>query len=820
MMPQLEVLGFDVLRSLQTGCGAPRISDLLSERPALELVSMLGQSLWCIPSLEDSASCGDLLVTLKRRFPQNRSLCVDYVAPKGCALRSVLKRAIRTAENPILWLLEQQVDTAARLRFSTRAIKISSLPSKGTVGSPAMFAVLMRSGQAVRSLWPAYLETAEQRTAQEWIADEPIHPLVAVCRLGIKEILLSLLRPGWNWDWFAPVGDDHTPLIIECLKHLQADAPAQCFFDWIKANSLQTRLAQLLYEWNCHDHGDTTLFLPWVHYLFSRGPKLSIVRGILCLPRFDRHLVDIHGFEPLEWFLRGYDSDTPLRVPGEFDLRPELYLKSLESSDRSVRTLSLLRGQISVPKNFADQVRTALGRKSPTALFEFLRDRAAMLLGPEQWAPLLSHHNLTREQLEQVARSSLGKLRETAPLQELFAAGCSWLASEEALRLLLIQFTPFALAPLTKKMMVIATPSHGNVNAEAVFALTDSSLVHRALFLLVKHPFYDIAADTSLLSILSQLFSHIMYYPPVGEEGEMAKALLELWVDSSSLCDNNFTLRNAFMLGVDPSRLGRLASFSPVGSVGYLWDAFLCPPLVGRGRQQLSMEYRAAVAQVVAPFFEYHSPNYEYADAVSLRLFLNRFMKEPSFWFYNQTDSLQKHFSCLKEIDWAIAGPAQTDPLQLLWRQLLRWPALTPSEKRNPSEVDESVPTPLPSSAELWLLGVSVFQSVDRLHAVLRNFLETGFGIWPVLHTWVKNGYLGVLANSGKILRELSPSQLWHAILASSHGFASEFSALEHDVLAKVTLPRRYPIYMSLAEALADDSTPFSVTPPLRPRLP
>lgn len=82
--------------------------------------------------------------------------------------------------------------------------------------------------------------------------------------------------------------------------------------------------------------------------------------------------------------------------------------------------------------------------------------------------------------------------------------------------------------------------------------------------------------------------------------------------------------------------------------------------------------------------------------------------------------------------------------------------------------------------------------------------------IWRLIVTWAENGYLDILANNKGWSKHVSGHPKWQALLASFPQFAAEFSPLER-VKYPLPLPERYPIFMSIDEALKDDDTVFSL---------
>lgn len=408
--------------------------------------------------------------------------------------------------------------------------------------------------------------------------------------------------------------------------------------------------------------------------------------------------------------------------------------------------------------------------------------------------------SLSVEQMTTIARAIMTQDKEEmqefdkiAAIQSLYSAGCNWLVSHEGLSLLFKTFPVEEGAATFTRYARIVVPLANPATGQPFSSRQLCDLMHPWISYgpLIQHfkSLPKLSDDPLLKDVLQELFINTRPPPDL----TLPRELFQLWLDSDLSNrleevweDWQSPILVAAALSCGPEVFKKLGSVATAEQLNFFWLNFL------RGNTpQSPKEYW----RDVLPFIPTSSfaPDYERFWDVRLYLLLSidhkPFLKCVCIGFGCDADLIDLFHrienvvpAMFDSFNWDMAAlPDHKENLLLLWRQILRWP----SEHGGFLFRD-------PEACKQLLVDVAA------------PFLESGDAAsGRLLATWARNGYLDSLAAEEGFLWQLGQRNTWKSILASCPKLSAHLTdSARGEILSRRRPPERYPIFMSLDDAL------------------
>jgi hypothetical protein len=454
VLPHLAILGAEC--PMQIDSTGFAISRLLELRPELRILDSFGGTLWmrCMHSI---GACMNLK-ELKDQFPGQLSFdinAVDYENGKTAlqrAIGGIGHLSTRTVKNLIMHDIDPDIKFSAKIDPT-----FSGVLDATRQFSPFVYALYKKAYEPAKMLWPSHRFKCADFTSEQWIAQEPVHPLVAAFQQASKGMVMRLMHR-WpiHWDMFAPMRptapaeptlESSIPLVIACLSVSTFEC-AQFYLNELSIDP--TSQAQLVSAVNAPM--PTGQGHVWLHHLV-RHANYEVIKKIALLPGVDMTVRDGDGYSVSNHFL--------LHKKGNFrkwlNISPEDYVAALEK-DGSERTplnqvlVDILNvGSPKVHKFLLSLQKHLLSGECKYSLVTFLGKWHA-LMDPKNFTALLSclpddfgsmNHRLfvfpcllSSDDTEMLARKILSSVTDDRVsesiqmLQTLYGNGCHWMNSQ------------------------------------------------------------------------------------------------------------------------------------------------------------------------------------------------------------------------------------------------------------------------------------------------------------------------------------------------------------------------------------------------------
>jgi hypothetical protein len=327
LFPSLEVAGCDFrLRDVTL----KKLEPLLVKAPHLRLLTHCKDTLWSIAVLEKHAFVTNFyaLKELRDRYPSQMSFDINATNP-DTGLTPMYYSLDLLGRSDIL---DNLIDLGADPNKRVIRRKDGRFAHGGRLISPFLTAILQNHTNLVDLLWKKHAEKYSSRPAREWIDEEPLHPLVAAFTMDESQTLLKLLQT-WKWDYFLPADDPlvskdyvrlphSAPLILSCFHTATAQC-ARVFMEYMKGDiEFMEQLLATLHSPSPLPQGGCWLF--WM------AAQNEIFDELMNIPGVDKTAVDRDG---IGLFAHYYFHARTLSPDLGFNFR--MYTEAIQSSSNS-----------------------------------------------------------------------------------------------------------------------------------------------------------------------------------------------------------------------------------------------------------------------------------------------------------------------------------------------------------------------------------------------------------------------------------------------------------------------------------------------------